>query len=419
MTTGCVTQSEQTLDTHAFPLCPVGRPGRLPNPTPITYAMARHCGKALKDVVYITGANARTWPMNESPFSYSTEDDMYYGIQKMKQALPTTVVAHQEGKYYPIQDTCKAARILEINNDEARVRVEYEAQACVIYPKEATYPLNKLLLVKDYSSKTGAVKKAHSSDIPILTSTPRKGGSMSSSPKNRPVRGPRIAAIVVGPPDQVYTQMIGLSAGEKAEPVTLAITHEAVDEGTTTLRKFGNMNELAQIFFKQGIMDEANQGLSCGVEAVCNAGFNVTARDFTQQAAHGVDMRSFVAREHNKNADANDSYLSQTGGGNRIPPHQMQLTMEHISGMPIDPAPYLIGKELGTSAFWRNHQWAIVHIPVSEGHWVSMERILYKGQDAVCLREGRGNTMYDFMTSPSDGGEERLSPSSVCKRKRF
>jgi hypothetical protein len=378
--------------------------------------MARHCGKALDDVVYITGANAREWPVSDSPFSYSTQDGMYYGVQMMKQALATTISSHRVGKYYPIEGTHKAAKVVEINCDEAHVRIEYDAQARVISPREATYPLTKLLLVKDYSNKTGQVKMTHSSDIPKLTSTPRKGGSMSSSPKKLPVRGPRVMAIAVGSPEQVCPLTLGLSAGEDADPITLVITHEPVIESDMEFREFNSMDELAQIFFKQGTMDQADQGLSCGVEAVCNAGFDVTARDFTQQAAHGVDMRSFVAREHTTDSDANDSYLNQTGGGNRIPPHQMQLTMGHISGMPIDQSPHLIRNEIGTSAFWKNHKWAIVHIPVGGGHWISWERIVYNGQDAVCVREGRGNTMYDFITTP-DGGEERLPATG--KRKRF
>lgn len=317
----------------------------------------------------------------------------------MKCNLLTTVHSHQNGLYYPKKGTHKACKILRMDEDEqAVVRVEYDGNDKVAFFEE-TVPLSNLLLVSDYTSPVGEPKTTHTSDIPKISNTPPKG---KKSLTGRLPRTTQITAIAVGHPDDVYPKMTELSSGVAGDPVTLAITHEANNENNMLqLRNFDSMDEIMENFKRQGSMDEAGQGRSCGVEAVCNAGFSVTARDFFEQAAEGVDANDFVVLD----GDDEDDYLSNTGGGNNIPPHQMLLTMTRIAnenGLQMHSSPHLVRDALGTSAFWQGHQWAIVLIPACDGHWVSMEKIIYKGQPAICLREGRGNTVYDFITS-NDG----------------
>lgn len=390
--------------------------------------MARHCGKPIGDVIYISGAGRDHWPSVEAPFSYTNEGGrIYYGLQQIRHALPTSVNHHLVDKYYPIKGTNKACQIVSIEGDQALVNVKYDAQAQVVFPRQEKYPLSMLLLVKDYSSPCGRVKEGHSSVIPHITGTPPKTSDHSKGSNDRsiskcpgikkpPMRGARVPAIVVGNPNEVYAKLIELSPGED-DPVTLAITHKGVSGDMLTPRTFNNMTEISELYYKQGSMDESNQGLSCGVEAVCNTGFEVTAGDFVKQAAVGVDASAFVARELAEDADAHDDYMDNTGGGNNIPPNQMFSTMEGLSSFVMDPSPHRARELLGEPNFWQSHQWAIVQIPVCGGHWVSMEKIIYRGQPAVCLREGRGNTMYDFITSPDGGGGERL-PLGMCSNKR-
>jgi hypothetical protein len=156
------------------------------------------------------------------------------------------------------------------------------------------------------------------------------------------------------------------------------------------------------------------------VEAVNNAGFKATAAIFNQQVAPGVDARQFLVQERTVSHDGDD-YIDNTGGGNNIPPHQMFLAMQilsHDNGLQMeDTSPHLFRQAIGTREFWVGHQWAIVQIPVGGGHWVSMEKIMYMGQPAICLREGRGKMMYDFITSPDDGCRETL-PAGMASGKR-
>ena len=380
--------------------------------------MARHCGIPLKDVIHITGSNGRTWPANDSPFSFTEDGTTYFGDQKMKHALPTTVRRHQLGKFYPIAGTKSACTIISMDFDEALphpqalVSVEYDAQAKIVFPYQKVYPLSKIMLLGDYSSIYGEQKTKHSSDIPKLNNTPPKK-KKSVSPKKNPCRGTLTTAIAVGTAEDIYAKLIELSP-DATKAVTLAITHEEVGPETLPLRNFETMDDIAQVFYKQGVMDEEEQGYSCGVEAVCNAGFAVRARDFVR-----VEDEGFVASEFGGDADAQDDYMNNTGGGNNIPTNQMYRTMENLSPILMDQSPHLVATQIGTSAFWWGHHWAIVRIPVCGGHWVSMEKIIYNGQEAICLREGRGNTTYDLMNT-STCLPQRLPPGGAGggKRKR-
>jgi len=244
-------------------------------------------------------------------------------------------------------------------------------------------------------------------------------GSLSkkSSPSRKnPIRGNPTTAIAVSTNvDDVYAKLIELSSHHDA-PVVLAMTHEKMAKEALVLREFSNMEAIAERFYRQGIMDEDEQGLSCGVEAVNNAGFTVDASAFIQQAADGVDTDSFIVDRvaRGRNHDGDD-YIDNTGGGNNIPTNQMFLTLQSLlahEGLQIDSASWHHTKDLiGTPEFWESHKFAIVQIPACGGHWVAMEKIMYIGQPAVCLREGRGTVTYDFVTS-SDGVMKRL-PAGV------
>lgn len=377
--------------------------------------MALPCGKAVKGRICVRGSGGRDWPEVEAPFSYiSTGGQTRYGVQRMKYGLPTTETEHKVGLFYPIKGTVEASKITKIEGDMASVLVKYHGRSECFFPKEETFPLTSLQLVTEYTSLEGVAKTQSSSVIPNISNIPSKKDSPSkkSSPSRKnAIRGNPTTAIVVSTNvADVYAKLVELSN----DPAVLAMTHEQIPEGALVLRKFSDMNAIAELFYTQGIMDEDDQGLSCGVEAVNNAGFTVDASAFIQQAADGVDTDSFMVDERGRGRN-HDDYIDNTGGGNNIPTHQMYLTLQSLveqKGLQIDSTPWHHTKDLiGTPEFWEGHQWTIVQIPACGGHWVSMEKIMYMGQPAVCLREGRGTVTYDFVTS-SDGVRARL-PAGV------
>lgn len=385
--------------------------------------MAVPCGKAVQGRICIRGSGGRDWPEVEAPFYYiSMDGQTRYGVQHMKYGLPTTETKHEVGRFYPIKGTVEAAKITEIEGDRASVIVKYHGRDTCVFPRKTSIPLSSLLLVDEYTSLNGVPKTESTSMIPKIANTPPKKGSPA---RKQTIRGRQTTAIAVGTNVvDVYARLIELSSDHE-HPVILAMTHAEMPEDSLVLREFPDMNSIARLFYTQGIMDEDDQGLSCGVEAVNNAGFRVTASSFSQQAAHGVDTDAFMVAKGGRGRN-HDHFLDQSGGGNNIPTHQMYLTLETLvaeQGLEMDPRPWHHIRDLiGTPEFWVGHQWAIVQIPVCGGHWVSMEKIMYMGQPAVCLREGRGTVTYDFITSP-DGAKERLpagmtGTSDDKKRKR-
>ena len=347
----------------------------------------------------------------------------------MKYGLATTETEHEVGYFYPIKGTIQAGMITKIEGDRASVIVKYHGRSKSFFPKEETFPLTSLELLTEYTSLKGVATTQSTSVIPTISNTPSKKSSPSrksppsrkSSPSRKnTIRGNPTTAIAVSTNvADVYAKLVELSSRHE-QPVVLAMTHEGLPGDALVLREFSDMNAIAELFYKQGIMDaEGDQGLSCGVEAVNNAGFTVDASAFIQRAADGVDTDSFMVdegeRRHNHDGD---DYIDNTGGGNNIPTHQMYLTLQSLveqQGLQIDSTPWHHTKDLiGTPEFWESHQWAIVQIPACGGHWVSMEKIMYMGQPAVCLREGRGKVTYDFVRS-SDGVREHL-PADVTGR---
>lgn len=384
----------------------------------------RHCGMAVNGRVCVMGSNGHKWPSyDEAPFSYTSKNgDTRHGKQLMKGGLPTTEFKHELACYYPIKDTIEAAQVVSIEGESATVLVKFNGCDTVVKPQKRLLLLSSLLLVDEYTTLNGIPRTTQASSVPRIASTPPKTGL---TPRMGPIRGELTVAIVVGWVTEVadiHSKLVQLSPDAK-DAVTLAITHEEVHPESLVLRKFSDMKEISDEFYKQGIMDEGNQGLSCGVEAVNNTGFKVTASSFNQQAAIGVDKEDFMVAEGERprNHDGDD-YLEQTGGGNNITCHEMFLTMKTLveeQGMKMNTSPmHHIKDSIGTPEFWVGHQWAIVQIPVCGGHWVSMEKIMYKDQPAVCLREGRGKVTYDFTTSPADRARLRAGVAGMGTGKK-
>lgn len=359
------------------------------------------------DVICIKGYGDH-WPDDEAAFSYKCDTKTYYGGQKMASSLKTTVKRHKEGMYYPIKNTRYAFKIGSIQDGYARGTVTHDGKSeCV--PEEKTIPLKDLLLVSEYSStdssEFGGSQELHSSEIPRVIPTPP-----IRDPSGRLQSGPSIPAIVVGPIDRVYEKLRQLSS-QTDNPITLVVTHE--NEPGAKLRSFDSMPRIASAFKRQGSMDEGTQGMSCGIEAVYNVGFeSVSAKDFDRSAADGIDPAEFVA------SGMADDYLSHTGGGNNIPPNQMYTALDCLSEFHIEKNFHLHVSHLHTDEFWSERQWAVILIPACSGHWVSIEKIIYCTRVTFCLREGRGNTMYDFVKH-SVSGEPKHLPSTGVKRKCY
>lgn len=384
-------------------------------------AMARPCGKVVQGgKICVGGTGGRHWPEEEAPFSYISGNGLTrYGVQRMPYGRMTTEKKHEVGYFYPMKDTMYTARVDDIYGDQAKVTIMFHGRAECLVPKMETYPLSSLLLVDEYTFLCGVPKMESTSVIPNISNTPPKKDSKKDSKKGlpaRPIRGSQTTAIAVSTDvADVYAKLVELSS-EYEQPVVLAMTHAPKPAGA--LRDFSSMDEIAKSFYTQGLMDEGNQGLSCGVEAVNNVGFKVDATTFIKKAAAGIDTGAFIVSEkrERRRKDDGDDYIDNTGGGNNIPSHQMYLTLETLveeKGMQMDTTSWHDKiHEIGTPDFWVDHQWVIVQIPTCGGHWVSMEKIMYMDQPAVCLREGRGTVTYDFITSPGDGGMARL-PAGV------
>ena len=359
-----------------------------------------------------------------SPFSFKRAGTTYYGNQMMKSALPTTFNKHKisshRSYYYPIRNTFFSCKIIDIEGDEAHVHVMYNGNEKMNNHLVKTYSLTELMLVKEYSSLNGENKTEHSSEIqklvPTLQQLEKTKGKMTSAHQ------PTIPAIVIGSPAVVMAKLIELSNNT----VTLAITHEGLPG--ITFRTFDSMSDICSVFKTQGSMDRVGQGRSCGVEAVYNAGFlDVKGSDFNSLAAKGVDASEFVAHVMAVSDDsATDNFMNNTGDGNNIPPNQMYATLERLSSFKLDQSLYSNLDELSDPAFWDVHQWALIFLKICGGHWVSLECMIYKGEKVLCLREGRGNTAYDYITAPANGQPKRLheleTRQPVCtgvKRKNY
>jgi hypothetical protein len=264
--------------------------------------------------------------------------------------------------------------------------------------------LYDLLVVNQYSTQDGQSKQEHSSDIPKLVSTPPKETKKIFGQHND-----FITAISVGQVYDIYTSMCQLSP-RCCNPITLVITHKKLT-ASTNLRTFDTLDSISMIFKSQGSMSGDNKRSSCGVEAVFNVGFiHVTSNDFNKCAAPGIDINDFFIHS------SNDDFLDNSGGGNNIPVNQMFLTLQDLSGFTLEDNFHSFVNKIHTTDFWNGRQWAVVLIPACGGHWISIEKILFNGQEALCLREGRGTTMFDYVNFPNDGHPRSLLQSGKRKR---
>lgn len=331
----------------------------------------------------------------------------------MKGCLLTSVNEHRVKHFYPVDDDkdLLACRIIRIVDDMAEVRVTHSGNEQIDDGPVKQYPLTKLLLVSQYSSVNGEKKKEHSSKIPKLLPTPTKPKNTKAS-KSRPIRS-SIPAIVIGPFNIVANKAKELSPND-AQPITLVITHQ--EKRGLTIPTV-TMDELSSNFKSQGSMDMGNQGRSCGVEAVINAGFaGVTADDFNKVAAEGIDPDPFICSPQGLATDdveANDAFVNNSGGGNNIPPNQMFATLQVVAA-PLEIDQNMHFHDISSSDFWKNRNWAILAIPACGGHYVAMRKVIIYDQEAICLFEGRGNVVYDFINEPLFGAPVRLAG----KRKR-
>ena len=267
---------------------------------------------------------------------------------------------------------------------------------------------------------TGVDEAMENDDVIDLIFAPTQHGQPTSGGKASRKAGGKasrkaspLTAICVGDLATTYAKLLELSPGY-AQPITLLVTH--VEQPNLALRAFGNLGDISSpsAFARQGTMDEGNQGHSCGVEAAFNSGFDVRAADFDHSNVAGVDANLFRARERGQEADAGDDYMDGSGGGNNIPPNQMYATLQGRFDFPLEKNFHLQVQQLNTAAFWAGRMWAVILIPAAGGHWVSMEKIIYDGREAFCLREGRGTVMYDFVKFPIGGNPQRLTVTQGC-----
>ena len=233
----------------------------------------------------------------------------------------------------------------------------------------------------------------------------------SSDRSARPIRN-ATPAIVIADAATAYSFLANLS--DSNNPVTAVITPES-SPFVNNIRQFVDMEAISNEFNSQGSMENVKRapkqstqrlGMSCGVEAVNNAGLKITASEF--YAAHEAGASDCVV-----DGRVEDDHIDT---GNYISIKRMFDTLNNHYPLKLDQGTHTNNNKIGESDFWTGRQWAIVLLPVCNGHWVSLEKIIYRGREAICLREGRGNATYDF-SNPGGGHEKRLR-AGVGKRKR-
>lgn len=353
----------------------------------------RHLGKIVNDTIYIKGNDS--FDDGEDWFSYKLEDKYYRGKQQ-KQSIRTTVTTHREGMCYPLTVTGEIVRIKQIDGDYACVEVVHTGTENAQKVQNVRKHLNELQLVKDYTYEfTNAGRTTQSSKMPVIVSKCQKEAA------GRVTRRKQMPAIVIGPIHRVSKALEGLSA-----KVNMVITHDATNN--LDLRVFEKLDDIKRLFKSQGSMDKGGQGRSCGVEAIYNAGFvNVTAESFDKYQQ--VDVGDFIGDPNSTDHDAHDDYVNNKGGGNDIPPNQMFWVIKDMTSLTMQNNFHNSINELNRHEFWTGRKFAILNIPVCGGHWLSIEKITYAGQETFCLREGRGNMAYDFVNYPDTGNMQPLN----------
>jgi len=254
----------------------------------------------------------------------------------------------------------------------------------------------------------------------------------------------------------------GLSPGFRW-PINALITHEprAADEEEeeegereeADVRHFPDMEQLKKSFHPQGTMGKG--GRTCALEAFANAGAHVGVSDFedcaqlempphlaqpdpgasddeelgenvgplSQEEADELEARKLDRKERREayermllDAEAVQQAASQdstTHGANDVPGwHVMQVMKRKLHLKPYkSTGGFLESEEVNIyqPSFWTGRRFALFHIPASNGHWVSLEKITYSAErrPAFVLWEGRGHYVLDFMHA-TDGGRQPL-----------
>ena len=220
----------------------------------------------------------------------------------------------------------------------------------------------------------------------------------------------RVCGICVGSVQDCMTHLKSLSSG--ARRITALITHAPQNDVELHVRHFADMDHLKSGFHSQGSLelqpsrDGRLKGRTCAVEALANVGLSVEQRSFSV----AFDMAHGERTAADTQAVCEAASLDASTGGNDVPAWQMMQAMRDATGWQVDESQnkWMEGEEdnVYCSSFWTGRRFAIFHLPVCSGHWVSLERITYTALrvEAYALREGRGRWAYDHITHPVDGG---------------
>ncbi len=219
-----------------------------------------------------------------------------------------------------------------------------------------------------------------------------------------------VCGICVGSVEVCMQHLKSLSRGHKQRISTL-ITHKPQAEVEDCVRHFTDMDHLKSEFHRQGsleltpALDGRYKGRTCAVEALTNVGLAVLQSSFSVPFNMALQGRTAVDTQAVQEAAS----LDASTGGNDVPAWQMMQAMRDASGWPVDECQnkWMDSEEdnVYSSSFWTGRRFAVFHLPVCSGHWVSMERIQYTARrvKAYVLWEGRGRLAYDFITHPDDG----------------
>jgi hypothetical protein len=353
-------------------------------------------------------------------FEFAFEGLTYSAAVMMQPLKPTTYNRYVTRVYYPMKSEQYTAFYVDIiEGEHAHGNIQFRGSHPVDEPTTIV-PLTDLLLLRDYAKPldAGSTQQISSTLIPTVSPlSPQVAADQRKVVANKAANHMGalhnvVAGIVVGPLHKVMQHLKKISQktptckqnNMESETKLLTVTHEP---GEFEPRVFTDPEALTahNVFKAQGSLSvDSQQRNSCGVEAAYNCGFTkITADDYAQHLYPAtIDPIPFIATNSNQFAnqsDARDSYIFDTGGGNNITPTNMYETIKTISL--LDVSDNFFQHAIESDAFWESRQWAIVLIP---GHWVSLERIIYANEKVWCLRDGRGNVIFDYHTDQNCKG---------------
>lgn len=230
----------------------------------------------------------------------------------------------------------------------------------------------------------------------------------------RPTAPPPFISISTPPADAITGVAIGSDLrmvvqklSELGRQVLAVVTHEPL--ANTTYRTVSTLKDLVRPdnFYRQGTLelprrDTPPQGLSCGVEAARNIGFQVNGLDFVKHKTH-PDAPDYVGCDNAANniqvncmqktlQDAIDhGAWGQTGPG-------VQPCDQHIPSWKVMHGVQPMHHHYTEQTFWHKRTWALILIELHSNsrHWVGIEHVIGHQGDAWILREGRGSLLHDL-----------------------